>query len=105
MECADDERQPDDPFERCQQRAFRGFARLRRSHFRPELAGRAEMTSAERVLNQSQHHANASGAETKMPIDHFAKVSTHQWPEKTAEVDPHVVDREPRVAPRTPFGI
>ena len=95
----------DDAFERPQQRPRGGRALGRRLHFRPQLAGGAEMPAAERVLNEPEHHADAGGAEAKMPVDRLPQVSAHQRSEKSAEVDAHVIDRESRVAPRAAFGI
>ena len=94
----------DDAFERPQQRPRGG--RTLRGHLRfRALARRAEMPAAERILNEPEHHADACGAEAKMPVDDFTKVSTHQRSEESADVDAHVVDRKSRVAARAALGI
>ena len=50
------------------------------------------------VLNDAEHHADARRGEAEMPVDRLPQVAAHQRREERAEVDPHVEDREPRVA-------
>src|SRR6185503_12098759 len=43
--------------------------------------------------------------ESVMPVDVLAEIAAHQRSDQRPEVDPHVIDRKTRVAPRIVFGI
>jgi len=49
-------------------------------------------------LHQPERHPYARAGEAEVPVDLLREVSGDERPEERAEVDPHVEDREPRVA-------
>ena len=57
------------------------------------------MSLVEHVLHQSQRHADRGASKTKMPVDSLRDVARDDRAEHRAGVDPHVEDREARVAP------
>ena len=63
------------------------------------IDGRLQPMPAQHILNQSEHHAHAGTGETEVPIDSLGEPARDERPQEGAEVDSHVEDREPRVAP------
>ena len=57
------------------------------------------------VLYQSEHHADARCTETEMPVDLLTEIPADQRTDKGTDVDSHVVDGKPRIAPCPPLGI
>ena len=67
---------------------------------RQPIQRRLEPPLAEHVLDQAEHHAEAGRGEAEVPVDALREIAGDQRPDECAEVDPHVEDREPGVAPR-----
>ena len=63
------------------------------------------MPFSKRVLDEPEHHADARGTKSQVPVDRLAKVAAHERSKKPAGVDAHVVDRKSRIPARAPFGI
>ena len=66
---------------------------------------RAEVLSAEPVLHEAEHHADAGRPEAQVPVDLLAEEPADEGPEERAGVDARVEDREAGVAPCSPLGI
>jgi hypothetical protein len=92
-----------------EQREGAGQGDERAQHARPQQArvlrtlaqeaGVAEAVLAQDVLDDAEGHADACGPEAPVPADLLAERAAHDGPDQRAQVDPHVEDREPRVAP------
>ena len=70
-----------------------------------DRAGIAEMFQSQAVLNQSQHHSEAGGAEAEVPVDLLAQIAADQRPEEGPDVNSHVKYRETGIAAGAAFRI
>src|SRR4029453_14967430 len=61
-------------------------------------SGVAEVTSAEHVLDDADHHADATRRKTDVPVAALSQIPADQGRDERAEIDPHVEDRESRIA-------
>ena len=60
--------------------------------------GLAQRAVPEPELDQAQDHAESREREPQVPVVPFAQQAAEKWSGKGSYVDPHVEDREPRVA-------
>ena len=56
-------------------------------------------SAAGHVLNEAEHHADAGRGEAEVPVDVLSEIAADERREERAEVDAHVEDREPGIAP------
>src|SRR4249919_878485 len=63
------------------------------------------MLRANAVLNEAQHHTKPRDAESQMPVDSLTEKSGDDRRDTRAEVDPHVENRKPGVAPSATLRI
>jgi hypothetical protein len=62
-------------------------------------AGITQVLAAEDVLNDADHHADAGRRKPDVPVDPLTEIPANQRRDERAEVDAHVENRIPRIAP------
>src|SRR5207253_9379243 len=63
------------------------------------------LVCAQAVGDESDQHADAGGAKTEVPANSLTEYSGDEGRHEGADVDPHIEDREARVATRSSFGV
>ena len=58
----------------------------------------AEVSAPQHVLHDAQDHSDAGRRKPGVPVDPLAEISAHERRDERPQVDPHVENREPRVA-------
>jgi hypothetical protein len=59
----------------------------------------------EAELHEPERHAETGRREAVVPVQLLAEGGTDQRPQRRPDVDAHVEDREPGIAPGATFGI
>jgi hypothetical protein len=55
------------------------------------------MAIAEHILHEPEDHADPRRGKAEMPVDALPEVTAHERRQKRAEIDAHVIDREPGI--------